>query len=380
MTDSEPTAAPEPEYGTGGLAGVMPAAAHSLGVPGFAHADAGFPEAQRAVVVLVDGLGDALLRRRSGHAPFLRTLLPTGRRLAAGFPSTTATSLASLGTGLPPGAHGLVGYEAFNPASGTVFNELSWVDGPDPNIWQPFDTVFEKAAAHVEVVSVGPSQFIGSGLTTAALRGPRYSPAERLEERIDATVHVLRTYPRVLVYLYWSEVDSAGHEHGCDSWQWGDEVERVDRALAELARRVPSGTAIHITADHGMVDTNDESRIDLALRPDLDAGVEAVYGDPRAPHLRTREGAAVDVVAAWREALGDTAWVASREEAIDSGVFGQVTAEVAARLGEVVVANRGTQVVLDSRRNSHGLMTMVGHHGSLSADELAIPLLTVYPS
>ena len=73
---------------------------------------------RRAVVVLVDGLGYDLLRQRSGHAPFLRGLLPAARRLAAGFPSTTATSMGSFGTGLPPGAHGLVGYEVLVPGEG----------------------------------------------------------------------------------------------------------------------------------------------------------------------------------------------------------------------------------------------------------------------
>lgn len=370
---------PQPEYGIGGLAGVMPAAAHSLGVPGFVEADAGFPEASRAVVVLVDGLGDRLLRRRGGHAPFLRSLLPDGRTLMAGFPTTTATSLASLGTGLPPGAHGMVGYEAFDPVSDAVFNELSWKDGPDPVVWQPFDTVFHRVAAHIEVVSVGPAQFHGSGLTAAALRGPRYSAAEALQDRIEVTLSALRAHRRVLVYLYWGEVDKVGHAHGCESWQWGDELERIDSALAELSRRVPLGTAVYITADHGMVDTDPAGRIDLALRPDLDAGVRAVAGDPRAPHLHTHPGAAAEVAATWREVLADAAWVATRDDAIDAGVFGPVRAEVVPRLGDVVVAMRHNHVLLDSRRNAAGLMGLVGHHGSLTADELAIPLLTVAP-
>ncbi|HEY0514573.1 MAG TPA: alkaline phosphatase family protein, partial [Thermoanaerobaculia bacterium] len=99
-------------YDEGGLAGVMPAVAATLGVGPTAPT---FPSARRAVVVLVDGLGYELIRRRGGHAPFLRSLLPAAHRITAGFPSTTATSMGTFGTGLPPGAHGLLGYEVLVP-------------------------------------------------------------------------------------------------------------------------------------------------------------------------------------------------------------------------------------------------------------------------
>ena len=60
-----------PRYDGEGLAAVLPAVARSLGVPGGAGASTGMdlPEARRAVVVLVDGLGYDLLRQRSGSGP-----------------------------------------------------------------------------------------------------------------------------------------------------------------------------------------------------------------------------------------------------------------------------------------------------------------------
>ncbi len=371
--------AARPAYGAGGLAGVMPAVARSIGVRGMGDDVLDLPAAKRAVVILADGLGDELLRRRSGHAPFLRSLLPQGRRLAAGFPSTTATSLASLGTGLPPGAHGLVGFEAYDPEAQAVFNELSWKNGPDPRSWQPFETVFEKAAATVEVTSVGSAKFDGSGLTTAALRGPGYAPAEELDAAVAATVAALRASRRALVYLYWAQIDAVGHQFGSDSWQWGDALEHFDRAVRSLAERVPAGTAIHITADHGMVDTDEQTRIDIGTTPALANGVRAVAGDARAPHVHVEPGALGDVLAAWRETLGERAVVVTREEAVASGVFGRVDKRVQARLGDIVVAMRDTYVVLDSRRHKPAMLALVGHHGALTHDEIAIPLLTVAP-
>ena len=61
-----------------------------------------------AGLLLVDGLGARQLRRYAADAPFLSSL-PDAGPLTAGFPSSTATSLTSLGTGTPPGNHGMVG-------------------------------------------------------------------------------------------------------------------------------------------------------------------------------------------------------------------------------------------------------------------------------
>ena len=157
---------------------------------------------RRAVVVLVDGLGYDLLRQRGGHAPYLRGLLPAARRLAAGFPSTTATSMGSFGTGLPPGAHGLVGYEVLVPGEDRLLNELSWENGPDPRRWQPRQTVFERVAADdVAVTRIGPGFFDGSGLTNAALRGGSFTAAASLDARVDAAISAVRRGDRSLVYL-----------------------------------------------------------------------------------------------------------------------------------------------------------------------------------
>ena len=157
----------------------------------------GLGPAERAVVVLVDGLGYEQLVRRSGHAPFLRANLDSTLRLDSGFPSTTATSMGSFGTGTPPGAHGLVGYEVLDPDRDLVFNELSWENGPDPFRWQPTSTVFQEVLLDgVEVTRIGPGFFDGSGLTNAALRGGRFRAASSMADRVSAAVDAVKASPR----------------------------------------------------------------------------------------------------------------------------------------------------------------------------------------
>ncbi|MFQ6170609.1 alkaline phosphatase family protein [Oryzobacter sp. R7] len=362
------------------LADVLPAVAVSLGVP----APEGvaprltFPPARRAVTVLVDGLGHDLLVRRAGHAPFLRSLLPSTVRVPSGFPSTTATSMGSFGTGLAAGAHGLVGYEALVPGEDRLLNELSWEDGPDPLRWQPHETVFERVdRAGVAVTRVGPAFFDGSGLTNAALRGGRFVAAESLEARVDATLTAARATPRALVHLYWGELDKVGHVFGCDAWQWGDELEAVDRELARLAASLPRDSSLTVTADHGMVDVPLHERVDVADDPRLSAGARHVSLEFRAPQVWTEPGAAPDVQAAWAEVLGPRADVLLREEAVAAGWFGAVDPVNLARIGDVVVATHGSFAVVDSRRARPELLALIGLHGSLSADEVAVPVVHV---
>ncbi len=387
-----PSAASPAAVGT--LADVLPAVAGALGAPVAGAGDRAdalaalrLPPAPRVLEVLVDGLGEQLLRARSGHAPTLRSLL-TGAPVAGlasassvldvSYPSTTATSLASLGTGLLPGAHGMTGYQVRVPASGALLNELSWEGGPDPRTWQPHPPVFTQVAADgVDVTRVGPAHFDGSGLTEAALRGGRYRAARSLGDRVEAALDALSASPRSLVYLYWGDVDKAGHVSGVASTAWGAALEEVDAAIAALAARLPPDALMVLTADHGMVDVPAGSRTDLAHDAELAAGVELTGGEPRAPMLYCRPGAAADVAATWRGRFGEDLEVLLRDEAREAGWFGPVAEHVLPRIGDVVVAARGAVSVHDSRVQRAALADLVGMHGALTDAEVRVPLLTL---
>jgi hypothetical protein len=361
------------------LAEVLPAVSAALGVA-VRDPVVPLPQARSAIVVLVDGLGEELLARRSGHAPFLRNLRASSDAITrvgtSGFPSTTATSMGMLGTGLLPGAHGLVGLDVLDPDRDVLFSELAWDPAVDPRAWQPSATVFEQVAgAGIDVVRIGPGYFDGSGLTEAALRGGRFVAAGTLESRVDAAVEAVSASGRQLVYLYWGEVDKVGHVHGCDSWQWGDELTSTDRLLGRLVERVGADTLVVVTADHGMIDVPMHQRVDVAHEPDLARAVRHVGGEPRAVHLYCVEGAAGDVLAAWRERLGGRMELLTRDDAIRAGWFGPVDPRVLPRIGDVVGSAIGSFAVVDSRTARPEFLRLLGLHGARSAAEQLIPLL-----
>ena len=366
---------PLPGYGRSTLADLSQSVLASLGEPG-ADNVLGLPQAARVCLLVVDGLGWELLRAQRQAAPFLAALAETGCWLTAGFPATTVTSLSSLGTGRPPGQHGLVGYQVRVPATGGLLNALRWDKSVDPIAWQPGPTIFERAAAAgIGAFRVAAGAFRHSGLSVAAMRGADYRSADTLGALVAGAAAALAEAPRALAMVYNGDLDSTGHARGCASAAWRFQLRHVDLLAQQLATALPEGTALHITADHGMVDVPPEDRIDADTVPALRDGVALLGGEPRARHVYTMPGAAADVLAAWRSTLGDRAWIASREEAIDAGWFGPVQARVADRIGDVVAAARGPSAVVATVTEPRE-SALVGMHGSLSATDQRVPLLT----
>ncbi|MCX4783529.1 alkaline phosphatase family protein [Streptomyces sp. NBC_01264] len=379
--------APVPHYGTGSLADLLPTLVAGQGVPGFEASIAELTPADRNCVFLVDGMGWEQIKAHPDEAPYLTSLLATsrggtGRPITAGFPATTATSLASVGTGLPPARHGLPGYTVRNPATGELMNQLRWHPWTPPKPWQPYPTVFQQAdAAGVATAQVSSPAFQTTPLTKVALSGGTFLGRMTGEERMDLAAERLGAGDRSLVYTYYSELDGAGHRHGVDSDAWRGQLMYVDRLVQRLAEQLPPRTALYVTADHGMVDVpfDEDSRIDYDDDWELGAGVALLGGEGRARHVYAVPGAEADVLTVWREVLGDRFWVASRAEALELGWFGapgECDERVLGRIGDVIAAAQADVAITASRAEPNE-SALAGMHGSMTPAEQLVPLLEI---
>jgi hypothetical protein len=322
----------------------------------------------------VDGLGTYQMPLVTPHAPILGEL--PGRTLTSGFPSTTPVSLVTVGTGARPGEHGILGFTLRTP-DGRILNHIRWGDDPDPYRWQPVPTAFARAAAAgVAVTAVTRPEFEGSGLTVAANRGATFAGASDAADLAGRMLSVLSagTGP-ALVYGYHPDLDRCGHEDGVGSPSWAAAAEEAGKLVTRLVDGLPPGSALLVTADHGQINIPADGRIDMAATPGLGDGVLAVAGEPRVRYLYTADGARDDVVAAWRSVFGSSAWVLTREEAIDGGWFGPVPPEHAGRIGDVVVVCLDRAVALASGHEPAAVARLVAYHGSVTAAEMTVPLL-----
>jgi hypothetical protein len=374
---------PAPDPSLPHLSDVVPAVLTAMGANGFESRISLSDNIAGACVLLIDGLGAELLDAHAEDAPVLAGL--RAQTLSVGFPSTTAAGLAAVGTGHRSGEHGMVGYTFRLPGAGVV-NALSWRPHPwgadlrdtvVPERVQPIPTTFERAASSGMAVSVvSDAKFTDSGLTRAVLRGGRYIGVHAIGDLASSVRRAVADGG--FCYGYHADLDMVGHLYGPGSEAWRMQLRQVDRLVESVVEGLPPGGLLAVVADHGMVAVGSGDAMDVDAHPALLEGVAAVGGEPRARHVYVEDGAADDVLAAWRAMLTDRAWVVSRDEAIAAGWFGaRVADDMRSRIGDVVAAARGTSVMV--RRTAEPIeSSLVGHHGSLTTAEQRVPLLLAY--
>ena len=331
----------------------------------------------RELLFLIDGFGINTFEQYADVMPTMSRMFNHGL-IQTSFPSTTATSLATLTTGTMPGAHGMLGYSVQVPRSGgRLLNALKWDERVDPENWQPVETLFQRAtAAGINVTHVAAKRYENSGFTRAVFRGAHYKGANVVADLVSETKAALQATPS-FVYLYVNDLDSAGHSDGVGSDKWIAALAMIDQMVSQLMKDVPKGTRFWITSDHGMV--NVQEKIVIGQDNPLLKGVSVVAGEPRARHIYlTNDSASAreDAASIWQQYLQERALVLTREQAISNNLFGSdVSADALDRMGEIIVIARGGLALLEAARaDKEG--AMVGHHGGDSDIESQVGLLT----
>ncbi len=330
----------------------------------------------RECIVLIDGMGFQALAEFGQEFPIFSRFTEL-ERMASHFPSTTVTNLSSLGTGELPGVHGMLGYTVRVPHSGTpgrLLNALKWDERVDPVIWQSSKTNFERARElGINVAQVAAKRYEGSGFTRAALRGANYVGANQISEMVDGAIAALAKPPS-FAYVYLNNLDHAGHEYGVGSEKWMTALSIVADLLTKLSQRLPRGTRMWITADHGMVNVGES--VILGVENDLMENISLLGGEPRARHLYVKEDALTETISQWREFFGDRVMILDKDEIKSGELFGaEVSPESHDRMGDFMAIPRDDLILIDPLRIPQE-SSMVGHHGGLSEIEVDIPLLS----
>jgi len=356
---------------------------------------------RRVIVLLLDALGYLRLQQmmeREEHCVW-KQLAQQGicYPMTSVCPSTTTTALSCLGTGVEPVSHGLVGYELWLREYGVIADMITpkasygigretLVDwGFDADTFLPVPGLgsrfTELGICSTNLIS---SQYLSSSLSRMIYRGftrtVGYSGAEDMWARLYNLVSRDDDQPG-FYFCYWSTIDTAIHRYGSEGGYWQAELQSVSRAMQEqfLNRLTPAdrrGTLFVMLADHGWVDTP----IDQAHDVDTDAVLRAellgpASGESRAAYLHCLRGDNPAALARIKDALGEDFVAVPAVDALRSGLLGTGTpmAEVAARIGHVMVFARGSRY-LDKQGKR---FRQRGRHGGLSPDEMLVPWLAL---
>ena len=351
-----------PAYARAGLANLVPAL---LGVREADWLPACVSGATTIVLLALDGLGWEAIEARRDTLTELGAL--EGGPITTVVPSTTATALTSLTTGLEPGRHGVLGYRV--RVEGTVINMLTWHSdarhAPAALDVQRHPPFFGR-----EVPVVTKAEFRHTAFTDVHLRGTRFFGWHALSSLVEQCRRLAEAR-EPFVYAYYPGVDTVAHAHGLHDGFYDAEIVAVDRLVGDLLAALPSECALVLTSDHGQVHVGPEGW--LPLRPIVEL-VDVCSGDGRFRYLHARRGAADELLEAARSEFGGHAWVLGREELIDDGWLGpEVTPVTRRRLGDVALAAKGTVAFVDPALEREA--RIVSAHGSLTAAEMLVPLL-----
>jgi len=323
--------------------------------------------ARQVVLFVVDGLGWEQLQARLSLTPTLAAMV--GGPITTVVPSTTATALTSLTTGLPPGEHGVVGYRM--AVHGEVLNVLRWSTAAGdarqsipPSKLQPTPPFLGERPPVVT-----RAEYRQSGFTGAHLDPARYWGYRTLSTMVTEVDRLLRS-SEPFVYAYYDGLDKVAHEYGLGE-HYDAELVWVDHTVGRLVDVLPPGAALVITADHGQVEVGANV---LPLADEVLELCSMQSGEGRFRWLHARPGRAAELLEAARAHHGDDAWVVSRNQVVDERWLGPVVTEAAAsRLGDVAVVAKRDVAFHDPLDT--GPYELVGRHGSVTSAEMLVPLL-----
>ena len=363
-----------PDYGGACVTNIVPAL---LGPGGTDKLPAFFPDivrgAHQVVLLVVDGLGWHQLQDRIRENP---SCAPTFAAMQGGAittiaPTTTVTALTSIATGAAPGEHGMVGYRI--DFAGRVVQMLRWADdrGDARHRLMPRDVQPCPPFLGATIPVLSKAEFDGTAFTEAHLRDQKLF-SWRAPSSMVVDVRSLLARGEKFVYCYYDGVDKIAHERGFGE-HYDAEVLTADRIVADIASVLPAGAVLVVTADHGQVMVGDRTSL---LHPDVTRHLSHQSGEGRFRWLHANSGRADEVAAAARSHHGDVAWVMTRDEMVDGGFFGRHVSDVVRRrLGDVAVMAKADVSFDDPADKSY--FDLQCRHGSLTSDEIDVPLLAV---
>jgi len=354
-----------PDYRGACVANVLPAVLEAPELGGeWLPAEAS--QARQVVVLVIDGLGWHQLEERRALTPHMNAM--SGGPIDTVAPSTTATALTSICTGVPPGEHGVVGYRI--RVESETLNVLRWTTENGDARERIAPATFQSADPFLgrRPTVVSRSEFSDSGFTQAHLMGGTFAGYRTTASLLVEVEQSIAAGQR-LTYAYYDGVDRIGHEYG-HGRHFDAEYAFVDELIGAILQRLPADAALLVTADHGQVPTGD------ALRPfhdDVAGLVQAMSGEARFRWLHCAPGRATDLFDAASEHHHEHAWVWTVDEVISRGLLGSlVSTEARQRLGDVAVMARGVGAFIDP---AEGGPKLIGRHGSVTPAEVQVPLL-----
>ena len=333
------------------------------------------PARKSVCVILIDGLGVSNIKSAAGHASFLNS--QPSEPAMCWFPATTATSITSFATASNPWENSFLGYQVFDRQEKIPRNLLSgWASQADGEKYQSRQTLSELGLEQgIGFHVVAPSAYQKSGFTAATMRGASFHGNDRIEDRFAKALELLKDSVQKVIYLYIPELDQLAHAQGTASTAWLNQMENVDSELRSFVSAVPKSSGVLMTADHGVVDVPKENHLYIDEIVDSEY-FDFVGGDTRSLFLYFKQGINQAMLKnKLEEHLSDSCYISTPAEIIEAGYWKALSPKSENIAPDLVVLARKKVALYHRGFAKTKSLEMVGHHGSITNEELAIPLI-----
>ena len=313
------------------------------------------------VLLLLDGMGKSILERHLKEDGAFRSHLAGIYQSV--FLSTTVAATTSAMSGLQPCEHSWLGWECYYPSVDkniTVFtNQIQGTEeqAADYNVpWKvtPYENIIEK------IKKTGKDAY---------LIAPFTEPELDSIEKICGRIKELCDQPgQKSIYAYWKQPDGLLHKYGCGSDEVHEAIIDMENVVANLAGELED-TLIFVTADHGHLDN------DFAVLQDYpnlcDCLVRMPSLEPRVLNLFVKEDKKQYFEKEFNRLFGDKYILMPMEEAIEKKLFGtgKPHKEFRGMLGDYLAIATGNLSIFFNKDR------WKSSHGSITADEVLIPLI-----
>jgi hypothetical protein len=354
---------------------------------------------KKVIFLLVDALGYYLLQNMLAAEPDLvwSSLGEKGvlAPITSVCPSTTASALTTLWTGVAPATHGIIGYEMWAKEFGIIINNILHspatargdVGGLARAGFNPHEFLDTPLlGTHLMKNGVEASAFIHysiahSGLSTMQMEDVDLHPYVDEADLGISLADFLNSRPGVrdYVYVYYSDVDTLMHRYSASDERVALQFSAFSRLFKQafidrLSSEVAKDTILIMAADHGAKATPVNPRYDLANHPELKSLlVMSPTCEHRLAFFYIKPGKITDVREYIERAWPDEFLLLESQAALDAGLFGEgpFKAQDRDRIGDLIAVAKGGAYLWWAPTPNH----MSGRHGGLSREEMLVPFL-----
>ena len=154
-------------------------------------------------------------------------------------------------------------------------------------------------------------------------------------------------------------------------------MEEVDSELKRFVSKLPKDAGVVITADHGMMDTEQDRKIFVDEMVDFGGLLEHYAGDTRVVYLYLKDVSQRDRYIAHLEQFDKLFTVVKPEDAIAANWLGALSQEALDRMPDVMLLAKSNFTLFHSVLTKKRAYEMTAHHGGLTSAETRIPLIRI---